>query len=164
MPMVRAVCSVPYHSMLDDATGEPSHNCRPKIEPTDENGPNVIAAVFDAEPAGDAAAPNSAVMREYPVSVPISEPDTDVGVPAARPAHSATGRVGVAPCKHQSKYALSKSVFFVLCEGSLSFVSRLSPNGSDYIITISGPGARGQIIVGTHCLVSRGSTKPKGPW
>ncbi len=25
------------------------------------------------------------------------------------------------------------------------------------------PGARGQIIVGTHCLVSRGSTKPIGP-
>ena len=101
--MVLAVNSVPYQSMSDDATGEPSHNCRPKIDPFDENGPKVIAAVLDAEPAGEAAAPNKAVTREYPVCVPISEPETDVGVPAARPAQTAPGRDGVAPFRHQSR-------------------------------------------------------------
>lgn len=110
MPIVRAVWSVPYQSMSDEPTGEPSHSWRPIIDPTDENGPNVIAAVFDADIAGEFAAPNSAVMREYPVNVPISDPLIDVGVPAARPAHSAFGRGGFpAPCKHQSRYALLRS-------------------------------------------------------
>lgn len=90
----------------------------------DENGPKVIAAVLDAEPAGDAAALNNAVTREYPVSVPISEPDTEVGVPAARPAHKFDGRVGVAPCKHQSSIAFDKSVF-VLLRGL--FIPRVPP-------------------------------------
>ena len=62
--MVRAVCSVPYHNMSDDATGEPSHNCKPRIDPVEENGPKVMAAVLEAEPAGELAAPNKAVMRE----------------------------------------------------------------------------------------------------
>ena len=62
--IVRAVCNVPYQSMSDEPTGEPSHNCNPRIEPTDENGPNVMAAVLDADPCGDAAAPNNAVTRE----------------------------------------------------------------------------------------------------
>lgn len=95
--MVRAVCSVPYQSMLDEATGEPSHSWRPRIEPFEENGPKVMPAVLEAEFCGDAAAPKSAVTREYPVRVPISDPLTEVGVPAARPAQSAEGRVGVAP-------------------------------------------------------------------
>ena len=62
--MVRAVCSVPYHSMSEEATGEPSQICKPRIDPVDENGPNVMAAVLDADPAGEAPAPNSAVTRE----------------------------------------------------------------------------------------------------
>ena len=54
--MVRAVCSVPYHSMSDEPTGEPSQSWMPKMDPVDENGPKVMAAVLEADPAGDAAA------------------------------------------------------------------------------------------------------------
>ena len=109
MPIVRAVCKVPYHSMSDEPTGEPSHNWMPRMDPTDENGPNVIAAELEAVPSGEVACENNAVTREYPVKVPISDPETEVGVPAARPAHNAFGRAGVAPCKHQSRYALERS-------------------------------------------------------
>lgn len=73
------------------------------MEPVEEKGPKVIAAELEAVPSGDVAAENKAVMREYPVKVPISEPETEVGVPAARPAHNAFGRAGVAPCNAQSK-------------------------------------------------------------
>ena len=62
--IVLAVNNVPYHSMSDEPTGEPSHNCSPRMEPVDENGPKVIAALLDAEPAGDCAAANNAVIRE----------------------------------------------------------------------------------------------------
>jgi hypothetical protein len=62
-PKVRAVCSVPYHSMSELPTGEPSHSWMPRIEPVEENGPKVIAAVLEAVPSGEVAAENSAVMR-----------------------------------------------------------------------------------------------------
>ena len=62
--IVRAVWSVPYQSMSEDPTGLPSQSCRPRIDPLDENGPKVMAAVLEADPAGDAAAPNKAVTRE----------------------------------------------------------------------------------------------------
>lgn len=62
-PMVRAVWSVPYHSMSDEPTGEPSHNWRPRIDPVEENGPKVMAAEFDAVPRGEVAAENRAVIR-----------------------------------------------------------------------------------------------------
>jgi hypothetical protein len=63
-PTVLAVCSVPYQSMLDDATGEPSHSWMPRIEPVELNGPKVIAAELEAVPSGDVAAENNAVTRE----------------------------------------------------------------------------------------------------
>jgi len=46
-----------------------------------ENGPNVIEFVFEADPAGDAAAAAWIVARTYPLFEAISEPDTEVGVP-----------------------------------------------------------------------------------
>ena len=118
-PMVRAVCKVPYHNISDEATGDPSHNWIPRMDPVDENGPNVIAAELEAVPSGEVAAENSAVIREYPVKVPISDPETEVGVPAANPAHSAAGRVGLAPPRHQSRYAFERS--FVLLPLGLLF-------------------------------------------
>lgn len=50
----------------------------------DENGPNVMAAEFDADPAGDAPAAKAAVWREQPEPVVISLPDTLVGDPSER--------------------------------------------------------------------------------
>lgn len=58
MPTVLAVASVPYQSKLPEFSVDTvSHRVMPVIDAADENGPNVMAAVFVAEPPGDAAAP-----------------------------------------------------------------------------------------------------------
>ena len=61
---LRAVCSVPYHSMLEELIGEPSKRTNPEAAPGDENGPKSRDAVLDADCVGLAAAPNNAVTRE----------------------------------------------------------------------------------------------------
>ena len=58
---VLAVNSVPYQSSLPEKIDTVSYSSRPWIAFEEENGPNVMPAVLDAEPAGEAAAPNKAV-------------------------------------------------------------------------------------------------------
>ena len=62
---VRAVPKVPYHNILVDPIGEPSHNVTPMADPGDEKGPNDMATLLEAL-AEDAveAGPNEAVIRE----------------------------------------------------------------------------------------------------
>src|SRR5215475_1565245 len=58
---VRAVSSVPNHQMFPEKMLIVSVITKPWMAFEELNGPNVIAAVFDALPAGDAAALKSAV-------------------------------------------------------------------------------------------------------
>jgi len=60
---VLAVSSVPYHHILPEKILIVSVIIIPWTAFELENGPKVIAAVFEAEPAGEAAALKSAVCR-----------------------------------------------------------------------------------------------------
>jgi len=68
-------------------------------------GPNVIAALFETEPAGEDAAGNGQVCRVQPEPVPTSEPEVEDGAPSESPTPQFVGRVGVAPPQTQSSMA-----------------------------------------------------------
>ena len=104
----RAVVSVPYHNILPPAAAAVSHTCRPEIVAADKIGPNVIAPVFDALPAGEAAAAISSVWRVMPEPVAISDPETDDGTPSDRPTLHVVGRVTAALFRLKSNIAFSK--------------------------------------------------------
>lgn len=55
-PSVRGVARLPYQSMLPVPDRVSSKICRPENVAPVSPGPNVAAVLFDAEPAGDAAA------------------------------------------------------------------------------------------------------------
>lgn len=103
-----AVVSVPYHNILPPAAAAVSHTCSPEIVAAERIGPNVIAPVLDALPAGDAAAAISSVWRVMPEPVAISDPDTDDGTPSDRPTLQVVGRVTAALFREKSNIAFSR--------------------------------------------------------
>jgi hypothetical protein len=60
--------------------------------------------VFEADPAGDAAAGNGHVARVQPLPVPTSDPDVDDGTPVVNPTAQAAGRVGVVPAPAKAQF------------------------------------------------------------
>jgi hypothetical protein len=55
---VRAVSNVPYSRNVPELIDAVSQMPKPWIAAEDENGPNVMATLLDALPAGEFAAPN----------------------------------------------------------------------------------------------------------
>lgn len=85
-----------------------SQICKPEIVAELENGPNVIAAVFDALPAGEAAAANVTACRLAPEPTASSLPEVDDGTPSDRPTDHPAGLVGATVVRHQSSRTFSK--------------------------------------------------------
>ncbi len=65
MLTVFAAANVPYQSMVDEATGEPSQMVIPRADPVDEKGPNVMTPLLEQLALLNVdAGPNDAVTRE----------------------------------------------------------------------------------------------------
>jgi hypothetical protein len=106
-PNVRTVDKRPYQRKLPPETDEVSQMLIPDTEQAPDTGPKVIASVFDADPAGEAAAANATVCRVIPDAVATSEALTELGEPREIFTPQAPGRVGVAPPRTQSNMAFS---------------------------------------------------------
>lgn len=84
-PSVRGVARLPYQSMLPEPEIVLSQICRPENVAAVSPGPKVAAVLFDAEPAGDAAAAKPIGCRVQPEPVAISDAEMDVGAPSDSP-------------------------------------------------------------------------------
>lgn len=104
-PRVRTVDSKPYHRYEPLVEDEVSQILIPDTEQAPETGPQVMATVLEAEPAGELAGAKLTVCRVMPEPSASSEALVDEGEPRDKFTPQAAGLTGTAPPNTQSSIA-----------------------------------------------------------